>query len=98
MRRLRVTARRGDGATFTVIGRDAWALRELIAAGERGCTPIDHPGPRWSAYVFALRTECGLAIETVDEAHGGPFAGTHARYILREPVEIVVVSGDCEAA
>ena len=23
----------------------------LIAAGERGCTSIDHPGPRWSDYV-----------------------------------------------
>ena len=31
-----------------VYGRDAWALMELHRADEAGCTPIDHPGPRWS--------------------------------------------------
>jgi len=31
MMRLHVTARRSDGQTFTVIGRDAWALREPVA-------------------------------------------------------------------
>ena len=63
-------------------GRDAWALIELIRAGDGGCTPIDHPGPRWSAYVHKLR-RMGIDIQTITEAHGGPFKGTHARYILR---------------
>lgn len=72
------------GATRTVVvsGRDRWALECLIAAREKGCTPIDTPGPRWSAYVHNLR-ELGIPIETITEAHGGPFKGTHARYVLR---------------
>lgn len=46
-----------DGRAFVVglKGRDAWALAQLIEAGERGCTPIDQPGPRWSGYVHKLR-------------------------------------------
>jgi hypothetical protein len=76
-----------DGKPFAVTGRDAWALTNLIDAGKRGCTPIDHPGPRWSAYVHALRTERGLLIETVHENHGGPFPGNHARYVLHTDVE-----------
>ncbi len=54
-----------------------------------GCTPIDNPGPRWSAYVFNLKHEQGLLVETVHEAHKGHFPGTHARYILRSQLEIV---------
>jgi hypothetical protein len=77
-----------DGGTHEVIGRDAWALQNLLRAGERGCTPIDTPGPRWSHYVFKLR-RAGFIIETVDENHGGPFAGTHARYVLRSRVTIL---------
>ena len=77
------------GRKFTVLGRDAWALLELMKAGRSGCTPIDHPGPRWSAYVHALRTECGLLIETRSENHGGPFAGRHARYILHSQVRVL---------
>lgn len=88
--KLHVTARvLPDGRRFTVTGRDAWALLELIRAGERGATPIDNPGPRWSAYVFNLKREHGLAIETVTEPHRGEFPGSHARYILRSAVEII---------
>lgn len=77
-----------DGGVHEVIGRDAWALKNLMDAGKRGCTPIDHPGPRWSHYVFKLRG-MGFIIETVHEDHGGPFAGTHARYILHSRVTIL---------
>lgn len=77
-----------DGATVTAVGRDAWALEKLINAGARGCTPIDHPGPRWSHYVWKLRA-LGLVIETIHEPHSGPYAGTHARYILRNEVAVV---------
>jgi hypothetical protein len=88
--RLEVTARvLPDGQLFTVTGRDAWALGELIAAGKSGCTPIANPGPRWSAYVHALRHERGLIIETINEAHDGQFAGTHARYVLHSRVVIL---------
>jgi len=50
-----------------------------------GCTPIDHPGPRWSGYKFNLK-ELGLEIETIHENHKGPFPGAHARYVLRSKV------------
>ncbi len=87
--KLRVTAKiEPDGGVHEVIGRDAWALLNLLRAGERGCTPIDTPGPRWSHYVFKLR-RAGFIIETIDESHGGPFAGSHARYILRSRVTIL---------
>ena len=77
----------GDNEPFCIAvkGRIRWALVALIAAGEKGCTPIDTPGPRWSDYVFKLRGE-GVEIETVHEAHGGPFSGRHARYVLRSRV------------
>lgn len=77
-----------DGRMLTAIGRDAWALDKLINAGNRGCTPIDTPGPRWSHYVFKLRG-LGLTIETVHESHGGPYPGHHARYILRNDLTVI---------
>jgi len=72
-----------DGtATFHFLkGRQRWALERLLGAGAAGCTPITEPGPRWSAYVFELRA-AGFIIETIYEPHGGPFAGTHGRYVL----------------
>ncbi len=75
----------GAARILELKGRDAWALGELIRAGDDGCTPIDTPGPRWSSYVHKLR-RAGLDIQTITEAHGGPFKGTHARYILRTTV------------
>jgi hypothetical protein len=74
-----------DAVQFTVKGRDRWALECLMAAGARGCTPIDNPGPRWSGYMFNLR-HLGLDIETITEPHGGAFAGHHGRYVLRSHV------------
>ena len=78
-----------DSDPITVKGRLAWALLALVDAGEVGCKPLDQPGPRWSGYVHKLRTRHRLAIETVIEPHAGPFAGNHARYILRSQIEIV---------
>ena len=75
----------GSAQTLRLKGREEWALERLLEAGAAGCTPIDTPGPRWSDYVFKLRRR-GLAIETVHEPHHGPFAGHHARYILRSRV------------
>ena len=77
-----------DGPVVAVVGRDAWALDELVKAGNSGCTPIDNPAPRWSGYVYNLR-KMGVDIETVHEPHNGPFPGTHARYVLRSEVTIV---------
>ncbi len=90
MAKLRVYALAlSESRTFTATGRDAWALLELLKAGTRGCTPIDYPGPRWSGYVFNLKRKHGLAIQTIYENHGGQFAGNHARYLLRSPVELI---------
>ena len=95
--KLRIIAKiEPDGGTHEVVGRDAWALLNLIERGERGCTPIDTPGPRWSHYVFKLR-HAGFIIETIDENHGGPFAGSHARYVLRSRVTVVSKTGDGHA-
>lgn len=78
-----------DGVPQTIVGRDAWALEQLLAAGKRGCTPIDRPAPRWSHYVWKLRTKHGIMVETIDEPHGGTFSGHHARYVLRTSVEVI---------
>ncbi|MCA3519922.1 MAG: hypothetical protein IOC80_04280 [Rhodobacter sp.] len=78
----------GGENIITVQGRDRWALECLVAAGAKGVSPIDHPGPRWSAYTFNLRA-LGVRIETVTEPHAGPFAGHHARYVLRSRVSPV---------
>jgi hypothetical protein len=74
----------------TIKGRYARCLHALIQAGEKGVSPaMDDPMPRWSHYVFWLRSHFGAVIETVTEKHGGPYAGTHARYVLRSNVVLL---------
>jgi hypothetical protein len=73
---------------MTFEGREAWALGQLLAAGKRGVTPIHRPAPRWSHYIHMLR-KAGLEIETIHEAHGGPFAGHHGRYVLHSQVKLM---------
>lgn len=78
------TIRAGGEAPRVIVakGRDRWALEALMAADAKGCTPYRSPaGPRWAAYVHNLRA-LGVAIGTITEAHGGAFAGHHARYVL----------------
>lgn len=71
---------------IAVTTRTAWALDRLRAAGAKGITPKDTPAPRWSAYVHVLRKE-GVPIETIREKHGGPFPGSHGRYVLHADVQ-----------
>lgn len=78
---------RPEPRRVALTGREAWALLQLVEAGSTGCTPITHPGPRWSDYVFRLRKD-GFRVETINEAHGGPFAGSHARYVLHDTVRL----------
>lgn len=83
-----VTSHGGNGPIrVRLIGRELWALTCLLAAGERGCTPIDTPGPRWSDHVFKLHSH-GIDVETITEDHGGAYWGSHARYVLRAKVTI----------
>ncbi|SHK55063.1 hypothetical protein SAMN05444000_13812 [Shimia gijangensis] len=76
------------GKTFNLVlaGRNRWAMEQLMKAGTHGCTPINNPAPRWSAYAFNLR-EFGVPIETVTERHAGPYPGHHARYVLQAQVQ-----------
>ncbi|MDO6587138.1 hypothetical protein Q4543_16645 [Salipiger sp. 1_MG-2023] len=84
-----VTLRDGSASSLIVKGRDRWALEALIDAGDVGCTSFDNPAPRWSSYVFNLRG-MGVDIETLPEAHSGPFSGHHGRYVLRCRVQRIV--------
>lgn len=88
----KVTTKNGDGRDIRVPGRNEWALRELIRAGEKGCTPIDNPAPRWSGYIHNLRREYDLDIETISERHDGPYPGNHARYVLHSKIETMEVA------
>ncbi len=91
--RIRVLISEGGFAREKEInGRDGWALFQLIQAGETGCTSVENPGPRWSAYIYNLRHKFGIEVETTREAHEGQFAGSHARYILRSSVMIIEVN------
>lgn len=95
MAKLVITARiLPDGNTFTVTGRDAWALSELLKAGQRGCTYMDHPAPRLSRCICNLRRKYSLIIKTVLEVHPDRFGGAHARYVLRSNVEIIARSDE----
>ena len=82
-----ITPEGGEPFTLYAKGREAWALDRLRWAGPKGCTPIEQPAPRWSAYVHTLRGR-GVPIETLYEPHGGEFSGHHGRYILRADVRI----------
>lgn len=68
------------------VGRTAWMLDRLLAAGAAGCSTLETFAPRVSDYIHKLRTRYGLNIESVPEAHDGPFKGHHARYVLRSRV------------
>jgi hypothetical protein len=81
-----------DRPVIVIKGRFAHCLYTLSRAGEAGVSPAtDDSMPRWSHYVFWLRKRCGVGIETMTEKHGGPYAGTHARYVLRSKVTILEV-------
>ena len=86
--------RKTDGTEFCIAigGRERWALEVLMVSGPAGCAPLDHPGPRWSGYIFALRG-LGIEIETRTERHGPPFEGNHDRYVLTSTVAQVEGGG-----
>lgn len=86
-----------DGQEITVKpARVAFAVHALIERGERGVTPLEWIGPRWSDYVFKAK-KLGFNIETVHEGHRGAFAGRHGRYVMRSPVQLVSIVRASEA-
>ena len=65
--------------------RAEFFLEELMAAGAAGITTISYPGVRVGDAVHKLR-KAGVNIETQYEQHGGEFAGSHGRYVMRSKV------------
>jgi hypothetical protein len=73
-----------DGRPFeiAVTGQVCWALVQLVASWEISCTPVLHPAPKWSGYVFDLR-QLGVEIEKPTEKHGHNHPERHRRFVLR---------------
>jgi hypothetical protein len=89
--RLRVAIQGEDllaAREITISGRPAWTLDWLLERGAQGITSIERPAFRLSDYIFKLKKH-GLDIETKHEGHGGPFAGSHGRYILQTSVKVL---------
>lgn len=85
----KLTVRIADGKSKEFRGRLAWTLAKLIGAGASGITAAELPaGVRLSHYIFVLRCD-GIPIATEQEKHRGAFSGTHARYVLTSPVEVI---------
>ena len=80
----------GPAGPFLVVGQVAKALLALVEAKARGRTALEVASwaYRFGAYIWTLRHEHGLAIETEREDHEG---GWHARYVLRTPVTVLPV-------
>ncbi|MDX0911939.1 hypothetical protein GOL41_17385 [Sinorhizobium medicae] len=76
------------GFPVTFVGREAYTLRKLIDAGERGISSIDQVGIRLSHYVLKIR-RAGITVETVSISHGGAFPGVHGVYKLRSRLRII---------
>lgn len=87
--KLQVKAIGPDGP-FLVVGQLAKALLSLVQAGSAGRTALEVAtwAYRLGAYVWTLRHDYGLAIETRREEHEG---GWHARYVLASPVTVLRV-------
>ena len=79
--------------TFELDGRLGWTMVQLFNAGPKGVTPITHPAPRWSGYVFDLR-ELGIPIETIMEPHEGNYPGQHARYVLTCDAQVQLLGSE----
>jgi hypothetical protein len=88
MKSDRILVQLPGGRVASFVGREAWCLRHLLAAGSKGLTTIDRPAPRWSHYVFKLR-KAGLAISTDFGLHDGSYPGHHGRYRLETPLSVV---------
>jgi len=88
----RVTLLTSEVREVQLSGRPAWLLQLLADAGAVGLTARNLPaGLRVGGYVHRLRRQ-GVPIDTVHEAHAGPFPGHHARYRLAARVQRLGVS------
>jgi hypothetical protein len=87
----------GQEQTYFVKGRNAQALLWLVYTKEAGVTALEVSSwaLRLGAYIFVLRRAYGLSIATIREPHEG---GNHARYVLRETVELLQIIPEPEKA
>ncbi|WP_206365610.1 winged helix domain-containing protein [Sphingomonas sp. AAP5] len=85
--RKRVVHAIGPAGPIAVTGQEARALEALIESGAAGVTSLEVSSwaYRLGAYIFDLRHDYGLSIDTLREEHDD---GWHARYVLRTPVVI----------
>lgn len=74
--------------TVLLSGYNRWALETLIAAGGKGCIPLELPAPRWSAYIHNLR-RVGVPIATFAEPCSHSEKRKRCRYVLAASVEPV---------
>ena len=83
-----VFKKRGEEKTYFAKGRVGQSLIWLLHKGRDGVTAqeISSWALRLGAYVFLLRHDYNLNIITIREPHDG---GYHARYVLKDDVEIV---------
>ena len=86
---VEVHFRSAGGREEVCCARFAQTLFALVEIGEGGVSSLACQGIRLGHYVFILRREHGVKIETGREAHGGVCPGTHARYPLASTVEIL---------
>ena len=92
---LRAVATDLDGTErpFFTTGQIARTLKALVDAGAHGITSLDIAATwalRTSHYVFVLRRDHGLEIETMRESHTGPAGkGWHGRYRLLTSVRLL---------
>lgn len=79
----------GQVRQINLVGRFTQTLGELVRSRGKGITALDLGGTvRLSHYVWVLRKNYDLDIETANERHGGSYSGTHGRYFLRSNVTL----------
>jgi hypothetical protein len=86
MNRFALHAVDGTVQLLELAGREECALSHLLGAGDHKCKPIDAPVWRWSNDMFKLRRRA-VDIATLNKPHGGPYAGTQTRYVLKSTIE-----------
>jgi|CXWL01.1.fsa_nt_gi hypothetical protein len=82
----------GEPKQYLARGRVAQTLHCLVAAGSEGITALEVNSWafRLASYIYDLRHDYELDIQTKPELHEG---GSHARYFLITPVEVMEVGG-----
>ncbi len=79
---------------FQTKGRKAQTLVCLVEAGNRGLTSeeVASWALRLASYIYDLKNDYGIDIETTLEPHKG---GKHGRYRLLSLVEIISITEPC---